>query len=147
MQKKELNIKRIRFRNVILMLKYTYVRFVIFVVEKKRKIFDEFNAKDLKAEHYLLFVDKKISGITMVMFNDNEIFIGRFGLLANHRHRGYGSMFLGQILDSVKDKNAPSLITLFAKDQHKGFYKKNGFYEDGKKEIEGHYYSKMKIYY
>lgn len=146
MSKKALTVKKVHVYNILLLFGYLWIRFRIFILEDKRKITYEFTKEDILAQHYVLFIGKKASGIVRIIFAGNEAILGRFGLLNDYRNKGYGTKFIKEIISLIKEIGSVFSINLLAEDKNRGFYEKAGFLTEEILCIEGYYYNKMVIY-
>ncbi len=136
-------IKKVYIYNIWLLSRYLWIRFKLFILEDKRKITQEFNEEDKRADHYVLFIGKKAVGIFRVIMDNHEAIIGRFGLLKQRRCKGYGQKFLVQIVANIKADASVFLISLFTEDKNKAFYEKAGFSLGDIVHIGGRPYNKM----
>jgi predicted GNAT family N-acyltransferase len=139
-------IKKVYIYNILVLFKYLWIRFKLFILEDKRKIIQEFSEEDKRAEHYILFIGKKAAGIVRVIKENPDAIIGRFGLLKPYRGKGYGLKFLVQIIAEIKLDISISLISLLTEDKNKVFYEKAGFSLGGIAYMEGYPFSKMILY-
>lgn len=138
-------VKRIKFYNIYLLIKYLFIRYEIFIRERRRLFTTEFSIKDIIAEHYIFLMANKKVGIARVIYKNHTAELGRVAILIKHRHQGYGTELIKQIMNIIRHNKKINLITLFTKNERVEFYKKFGFVEDGKRNINNISLARMTV--
>lgn len=139
-QSKERSDHKIRFiqlrkTDVIKFLKYLLVRFKIFVREKGRPIYIEYDKYDLIAKHFALEYNSKIIGSSRMYAVKGKTMIGRIGILKEYRGKGFGALIMKNLINIAKANKDLNSIYLGTELDTKDFHKKFGFRYTGWRQI------------
>ena len=115
------------------------IRTVVFVDEQGFR--EEFDTLDFEATHFLYFVDEKAIGVARIYFSKkhNMISVGRFAILKEYRHLGYGKKLMDSIEEFIKNKYGNTTIGLSSQKRAVNFYQKCGFKEVGEYYLDEDY--------
>ena len=91
---------------------------------------------DLVALHFVGYIGTLPVATCRAFKGDDDCYIlGRFAVLKAYRGKGLGSLLLGAVCDSLRERGVPSL-KLHSQYPAKDFYEKNGFEVCGEPEYE-----------
>jgi predicted GNAT family N-acyltransferase len=141
----ELLVKRVRTYNFLSLISYLHVRFKVFVIEDKRRIFGEFYLDDFKGKHYKFLLNKKVIGVVRVIDRGDFVEFGRIAIKKEYRKQGYGTKFINLLIKEVRNTEPTKPISLYIEKQSlTNFYQKFGFVENGKEYFDNIAYIKMR---
>lgn len=110
------------------------IRTEVFV--KEQGFIDFPDETDLVALHFVGYIGSlPIATCRAFADSDGEYVLGRFAVLKAYRSKGLGSLLLGAVCDSLRERGIPCL-KLHSQYPAKDFYKKNGFEVCGEPEYE-----------
>jgi len=108
------------------------IRHHVFLVEQAVPFEDEFDGSDKDAANFLLLEKGRPVGTMRYIQEGRQFRIGRFAILKDDRHKGYGKAFFQFIEDYIKDRFTPCEIYFHAQKQVEGFYAQFGYKPEGK---------------
>jgi predicted GNAT family N-acyltransferase len=113
------------------------LREIIFQVEQGVAKHIDFDGKDEKLRHYVLYIDNNLVGTGRINPKKDSIKIERVCVLKEYRGRGYGKKIINFILEDVKNnfKDFKKVI-LSSQLSAIDFYKNLGFKTYGEKFLE-----------
>ena len=110
------------------------IRTEVFVYEQG--FVDYPDETDLVALHFVGYIDTlPVATCRTFADSDGDYILGRFAVLKAHRGKGLGSLLLGAVCDSLRERGVPCL-KLHSQYPAKDFYEKNGFEVCGEPEYE-----------
>lgn len=105
------------------------IRNQVFVIEQKVDHQLEHDAHDNTAQHYLASYNETPCGAARYRYTEKGIKLERFAVLNEFRNKNVGVALLKKVLEDCLSSNKK--IYLHAQISAYGFYKKNGFVEEG----------------
>ena len=125
-------LKKIQAYDLCFWMSYLVVRFKVYIGEYQRKITEEFNIADIKANHYIFAQEKQVIGIARVIYKDGIAELGRITIAKEYRNQGYGKELMKELLKVVSNSKKAKIVRLFLADEAlAGFYHQFGFIENG----------------
>ena len=110
------------------------IRTEVFVYEQG--FIDLPDETDLVALHFVRYIGTlPVATCRAFADSDGDYILGRFAVLKAYRGKGLGSLLLGAVCDSLRERGVPCL-KLHSQYPAKDFYEKNGFVVCGEPEYE-----------
>ena len=106
------------------------IRKVVFTLEQKVPIADEYDGLDKNAEHIIVYYDKSAAGCARIRNLDGKIKLERIAILKEFRGQGFGGILVDYLINHSK-KGGEEII-MNAQYNLKEFYQKHGFEKRGK---------------
>lgn len=86
--------------------------------------------------HFIGLLDNKPIAVSRVVVRGSEAQIGRVGILANYRGKGYGKQLMEGVIEHIKTWQGVEVLFLHSMDSVVDFYKDLGFKIDGESFLE-----------
>ena len=118
-------------------LEMTYIRHEVFIVEQNIPFSEEYIPEEEKTSHYFLIslFDQPI-GVIRYRETEEGYCLGRFAILKEYRHRGYGRLVFSYLTDYLEARYNPCTIYFHAQLYLQSFYEQLGFVSEGSIFIE-----------
>ena len=108
-----------------------HIRDLVFIIEQKVPVEDEWDDKDETAVHFLVSDAERPIGCGRVLIEGDLLHIGRVAILENYRNRGIGRDLMQHMLKWCKQQHPQRKIYLHAQTSRKGFYEHLDFVAKG----------------
>ncbi|HNX16097.1 MAG TPA: GNAT family N-acetyltransferase [Bacilli bacterium] len=108
------------------------IRTEVFVKEQAVSQDEEFIPAEEALAHYFLIrlLDKPI-GVIRYLEKEDGFWIGRFAILKEYRHHGYGKQAFSYLVSQIEARHNPCLISIHAQLYLKAFYESCGLTSQG----------------
>ncbi len=109
------------------------VRRLVFQAEQGIDSAEDFDGKDEKADHVIVYIDTQPIGTARVRYLDSEkkvAKIERVAVLKEYRKLGIGKLIMEFLHDQLEEKGVKE-ATLDSQEYAKGFYENMGYIQEG----------------
>lgn len=128
----KLTIKKVHIYDLRSLVRYLTLRVKVFLGEYRRKITQEFDMLDVKADHYVFTSKTETIGICRILYEKDIACLNRVAIEKKYRGNGFGKKLMHQVIKEIKSCCRAKAIWLSIEDKNLlSFYKKFGFVENG----------------
>jgi len=123
----KLRVNELRVKNLFQIFSYILLRINVFIKEKSRPFYLEFDRRDLFSDHYVLEKSSKIIGGGRIRHIKDVSIIDRMAINQRYRGLGYGARLFEKLLKITKKRKKTKVVKLTAYVEVRRLYEKFGF--------------------